>query len=173
VIVTLLHVEASEGLLTLPGAATVDQLAVPLSAILQKKGTIVHQVASDATVADALIVMNGVHVGCVVVVDQSALVGVFTERDVLVRVVSEYRDPRTILVRDVMNKEVYVATPQTTLGEALHLMVNLRFRHLPILGEDGALLGLVSSGDLTAWLATHLGAKVHELECYIHGTYLP
>ena len=168
----LRHVEASEGLLTLPGTA-VDQLGVPLSSILHKKGTVVHQVRVDASVFDALSVMNAVHVGCVVVVDDGALCGVFTERDVLVRVVGESRDPRATPVREVMNREVYVATPQTTLGEALHLMVNLRFRHLPVLGEDGALLGLVSSGDITAWLATHLGAKVHELECYIHGTYLP
>jgi CBS domain-containing protein len=172
VTVPLRHVEASEGLLTLPGTA-VDQLEVPLSAILHKKGTIVHQVGVDASVFDALSVMNAVHVGCVVVIDGGALCGVFTERDVLVRVVGELRDPRATPVREVMNREVYVATPQTTLGEALHLMVNLRFRHLPVLGEDGALLGLVSSGDLTAWLATHLGAKVHELECYIHGAYLP
>ncbi len=167
------HVEASGSLFSLPRSTTEDQFAIPLSAILDKKGPVVHTVDVAATVRDALTVMNANHVGCVVVLDgERRLCGVFTERDVLVRVAGESRDPRTTFVEEVMNREVYVASSSTTLGDALAQMVRLRFRHLPVLDDDRRLAGLVSSGDLTAWLATSLGAKVHQLECYIDGTYL-
>jgi CBS domain-containing protein len=167
-----LHAGVNDGLLTLPTSTTDDQFSTPLRAILEKKGSVVHAIPRSSTVAEALTLMNEMRIGCVVVLDDGCLCGVFTERDVLVRVVGEYRDPRFTFIQEVMNSHVHVATPATTLGEALKKMVTLRFRHLPVVDRDGHLVGIVSSGDITAWLATNLGTMVHQLECYIQGAYL-
>jgi CBS domain-containing protein len=166
-----LHVGVNHDLLALPQSTTEDHFAIPLRAILERKGSVVHAVPWSATVADALTLMNQMRIGCVVVVEEGKLCGIFTERDVLVRVVGEYRDPRFTFIQEVMNTHVFVATQDTTLGDALREMVGRRFRHLPVV-EDGQLRGIVSSGDITAWLATNLGTMVHQLECYIQGSYL-
>jgi CBS domain-containing protein len=84
-------------------------------------------------------------VGAVAVVDEKQRVaGIFTERDVLRRLALSERNPRTTSVREVMTTPVEMATPATTPGEALATMVERHYRHLPIVEEDGHLLGMLS-----------------------------
>jgi CBS domain-containing protein len=103
----------------------------------------------DATAERAIRTMLDRHVGAVAVVDESQRVaGIFTERDVLRRLSLSERDPRTTSVREVMTTPVEMATRETTPGEALATMVERHYRHLPIVEDDGHLLGMLSIRNL-------------------------
>jgi CBS domain-containing protein len=102
-------------------------------------------VPMEATAERAIQMMLDRHVGAVAVVDEKQRVaGIFTERDVLRRLALSERNPRTTSVREVMTTPVEMATPATTPGEALATMVERHYRHLPIVEEDGHLLGMLS-----------------------------
>ena len=103
----------------------------------------------DATAERAIQLMLDRHVGAVAVVDENQRVaGIFTERDVLSRLSLSDRDPRTTPVREVMTTPVEMATRATTPGEALATMVDRHYRHLPIVEDDGHLLGMLSIRNL-------------------------
>ncbi|MGA3194464.1 MAG: CBS domain-containing protein [Terriglobales bacterium] len=102
-------------------------------------------VPMEATAERAIQMMLDRHVGAVAVVDEKQRVaGIFTERDVLRRLALSERNPRTTSVCEVMTTPVEMATPATTPGEALATMVERHYRHLPIVEEDGHLLGMLS-----------------------------
>ena len=83
------------------------------------------------------------------VVQSRKLVGIFTERDVMRRVVAEHRDPEKTLLAKVMTTPVACATPDTTLDELRKVMFEKRIRHVPVLDDDNqTLVGMVSIGDL-------------------------
>ena len=103
----------------------------------------------DATAEQAIRTMLDRHVGAVAVVDENQRVaGIFTERDVLRRLSLGERTPRTTPVRDVMTTPVELATQAITPGEALATMVDRHYRHLPIVEDDGHLLGMLSIRNL-------------------------
>jgi CBS domain-containing protein len=139
--------------------------------ILRRKGEDVYSVGPLSTVIDAVNAMNDHHVGSVLVCEGGYPVGIFSERDVLVRVVAAHRDPRQTLVRDVMTTRLYTASPDDTLLEVMRLMTDRRCRHVPVM-EDELLIGLVSIGDLTKASQHNLRQEVRELSSYIGGPYL-
>jgi CBS domain-containing protein len=99
----------------------------------------------EATAEQAIRTMIDRHVGAVAVIDENLRVaGIFTERDVLRRLSLGERDPRKLSVREVMTTPVEMATRATTAGEALATMVERHYRHLPIVDDDGRLLGMLS-----------------------------
>ena len=99
----------------------------------------------EATVEQAIKTMLDRHVGAVAVVDESTRVaGIFTERDVLRRVSLGGREPGQIPVQEVMTTPVEMATLDTTPGQALATMVERHYRHLPIVDDEGRLLGMLS-----------------------------
>ncbi|MGA2204441.1 MAG: CBS domain-containing protein [Terriglobales bacterium] len=103
----------------------------------------------EATAERAIRTMLDRHVGAVAVIDENHRVaGIFTERDVLLRLSLGERDPRNISVREVMTAPVEMATRATTAGEALATMVERHYRHLPIVDDDGQLLGMLSIRNL-------------------------
>ena len=101
--------------------------------------------------------------------DGQRVVGMFTERDVLRRVVAEMRDPATTLVEEVMTTDVACAQAHTTLDEAAGVMKNRRIRHLPVFDEEDRLEGLISIGDLNAWKTDGQETTIRFLSEYIHG----
>ena len=139
--------------------------------ILRRKGEDVYSVGPLATVIDAVNTMNDHQIGSVLVCEGGYPVGVFSERDVLVRVVAAQRDPRQTLVRDVMTTRLYTASPDDTLLEVMRLMTDRRCRHVPVM-EGELLVGLVSIGDLTKASQYNLRQEVRELSSYIGGPYL-
>lgn len=139
--------------------------------VLRRKGKDVYSVGPLATVIDAVNVMNDHHVGSVLVVEGGCPVGIFSERDVLVRVVAAHRDPRQTLIRDVMTTRLHTATPDDTLLDVMRLMTERRCRHVPVM-EGEMLLGLVSIGDITKATQHNLRLEVRELSSYIGGPYL-
>jgi CBS domain-containing protein len=106
-------------------------------------------------------------VGGVMVVEGGTLAGIFTERDVLRRVVAVRLDPTTTLVRDVMTAPVLTVRPDTPLEECRALMSERRIRHLPVVADD-ALIGLVSAGDVLALEVAERQATIQHLESYVY-----
>jgi CBS domain-containing protein len=98
-----------------------------------------------ATAADAIEAMIKRRMGAAVIVDDNGIVaGIFTERDVMRRLSLSGRDPRSISIREVMTVPVVMATKDTSPAEALKVMVDQQKRHLPVVEDDGKLLGLLS-----------------------------
>lgn len=109
-------------------------------------------VANDATIATAVSLMVANGVGAVVVRSSTAVVeGIFTERDLMRRVVAEGRDPRTTLIGAVMSRDVRHVPSSATVDEALRLMVEHGYRHL-LVEEASGPVGLVSIRDLMSWV---------------------
>jgi CBS domain-containing protein len=126
-------------------------LATVASLLKEKEKAKLVSVAPTASVAEAVQTMKNENIGAVVVLDQQKLVGIFTERDVLVRVVGEARDPLKTLVSEVMTSAVRSVGPATPVIETLQLMSDRRHRHLPVL-DDSQVCGLISMGDVTRWV---------------------
>lgn len=101
----------------------------------------------DATALDAARLMNERHIGSVVVMEEDRIVGIFTERDVLRRIVAAGRDAATTTLRDVMTAPVAVAAPYTLLDELRVVMRERRIRHVPVVSGE-RMLGMISIGDL-------------------------
>lgn len=139
----------------------------PLHRVLDGKGRQVERIDASATVIAAVGLMNDRNLGSVVVFDGETLVGIFTERDVLVRVVGARRDPTTLRVREVMTSKLFTVEPTTTVEQALALMSTVPCRHLPVV-EDGRVVGLVSQGDLTRWVIRDQARAIVDLTDYIH-----
>jgi CBS domain-containing protein len=139
--------------------------------ILRRKGEDVYSIGPLATVIDAVNTMNDNHVGSVLVMENGYPVGIFSERDVLVRVVAAQRDPRQTLVRDVMTTRLHTAELEDNILEVMKLMTDRRCRHVPVM-DSGTLVGLVSIGDLTKAMQHNLRQEVRELSKYIGGPYL-
>jgi len=116
--------------------------------LIERKGHHVITISPDATVKDAAKLMSDHHIGAVMAIKSNEEVaGIFTERDVMRRVVAEGRDAATTRVRDVMTTAVAYCTSKTTLDEVRSLMREKRIRHMPVV-EEGKLVGIVSLGDL-------------------------
>ncbi|HET9131902.1 MAG TPA: CBS domain-containing protein, partial [Terriglobia bacterium] len=94
-------------------------------------------VSKNASVLDAIQAMAGAKVGSIAVVDGNVLEGIFSERDVMLRVVAEGRDPKTTTVEEVMTSPVQTIQKRTTGEEALRIMVQNHIRHLPVVDEMG------------------------------------
>jgi CBS domain-containing protein len=121
------------------------------SLLKEKEKSKLFSVVPSTSVMDAVRTMNDENIGAVLVLEGQKLVGILTERDVMVRVVGAKRDPATTLVSEVMTTPVRSVELTSRADNALRLMSNRRYRHLPVL-ENGQVRGLVSMGDLTRWV---------------------
>ena len=138
-----------------------DKRAAPLNRIFQK-GEALHSVGPDTLVTECVRTMTAEKIGALIVMDGERLIGIFTERDALSKVLAAGRDPRSTKVSEVMTKDPYCIPPTTTVGNAMELVTQRRFRHLPIV-ENGKVLAVISSGDLTHWLVKDQVREVQEL----------
>ena len=136
--------------------------------ILETKGKAVFSIAEDATAMDAAKVMNDHHIGALVVTRGEKVVGIFTERDILNRVVAQQRAPAETVVRDVMTTPVACCAPGTSRAECRGVMRGRRIRHLPVVDDD-RLVGMISIGDITAREATDQASTIQYLHDYLYG----
>ena len=137
--------------------------------ILAKKGTQVLTIQPGASVYDAARLMNEHKVGAVLVTEAGRLLGIFTERDVLMRIVAQRRDPVETRVEEVMSTQLACCRLHTTLDEARGVMMNRRIRHLPVVNDAEQVQGLVSIGDLNAYENHSQEQTIHFLHQYIYG----
>lgn len=134
--------------------------------ILRVKGQEVVTVPPTLNVLEATRLMNDRRIGAVVVVEGEEIRGIFTERDVLTRVVAAGRDPATTLLAEVMTAPIVHCSPTTSLEECRVIFTSKRIRHLPVL-EEGKLAGLITSGDLLAHEVREHQETIRHLENYI------
>ena len=135
--------------------------------ILARKGSTVHSVQAGDTVLAAARVMNERGIGGVVIQERGEMVGIFTERDILRRVVAEQKDPSQTTVRDVMTAPVVTCNPDTPLEDCMQVMSARRNRHLPVVSEDG-LCGMLTTGDILAYQVQEHEDTIQHLNNYIH-----
>jgi CBS domain-containing protein len=136
--------------------------------ILSHKGNEVASVQRERSVIDAAREMNRLRIGSLVVVEGSKVVGIFTERDILVRVVAEGRDPNRLTVGQVMTAPVVCCTPETDLAECKSIVTTRRIRHIPVIAS-GELVGIVTSGDIMARESVEREVTIESMREYIGG----
>lgn len=140
--------------------------------VLAYKGHRIETVSPEASVLDAVAKMNAHRIGSVLVTDTYrpghaySPVGIFTERDVLVRVLVPGLDPATTPVGDVMTREPITVLASASVTEAMRIVTERRCRHLPVIDDTG-LCGLVSIGDLTKWVVRDQRRTIDDLQGYI------
>lgn len=145
-------------------------MKIPISALLAQKDPTVRCVSNKASVQDAVSIMTAHRIGSVCVMEGERLVGIFTERDVLTRVVAPGLDARQTQVAKVMSTQLVTIDPSLCLDRAMAIMSDRRTRHLPVL-DQGQLVGLISIGDINKWVVERLQYEADSLRSYICGQY--
>jgi CBS domain-containing protein len=105
-------------------------------------------VDTSSTVVEAARLMKEADVGPIPVVDGDRLVGIVTDRDIAIRVVAEGKDPQSVTVGEIASKDLVTVDPQQELDEALRLMAQHQVRRLPVVEEDGRLVGILAQADV-------------------------
>lgn len=126
-------------------------------------------VTPNDTVYHALSVMAQHDVGALLVLNGEQLVGIFSERDYARKIILHGKSSKETLVSEVMSDRVAYVTPAATLDECMALMTEKRFRHLPVLEEDGNVAGMISIGDLVKETISDQKFLIEQLERYISG----
>lgn len=142
-----------------------------VSEILAAKGRHLNTISPEASVYDAAVLMNEHKIGSLLVMAEGRLVGIFTERDILRRVVASQREPATTPISEVMTCDVACCRPHTDLEEARSVMKNRRIRHLPVVADSGEVVGVISIGDLNAYQVDSQERTIYQLQEYIHGVW--
>ncbi len=135
--------------------------------ILAHKNSDVATIEESANVLDAAKLMNERHIGALVITKGDRVVGIFTERDILNRVVAEGLEPRDTQLNKVMTSPMACCNRNTKLAECKSVMSSKRIRHLPVV-EDGKLYGMISAGDILASECEDQQATIEYLHEYLY-----
>lgn len=141
-----------------------------VSSILEDKGRAVHFIGPSATVHAAVEMMCARRVGALLVATTEATLGIVSERDILTRVILERREPERTRVDEVMTRDVVCVGPHTSPREAMAVMTERRCRHLPVV-SGGAVVGMISIGDLVRAASREQEFQLRMLTEYVHGGY--
>lgn len=136
--------------------------------ILQEKGNRVWTISPDASVRDAVRLMDESNVGVLVVSKGDEVVGIVSERDIARKLILKERSSSSTLVNDIMTPDVITIAPEQSIDECMALMTSKHIRHLPVI--DGAkLAGLISIGDVVKAMIVEKEGLIKELQNYITG----
>jgi CBS domain-containing protein len=142
-----------------------------VSAILaHKKASTVWSIGPNATVLEAIRLMDEKNVGALPVVDNRTLVGIVSERDYTRKVILQGKSSKETAVSEIMTKQLLTVNPGDSIPECMQIMTEKRVRHLPVL-EGGNLVGILSIGDVVKWLISAQTSTIENLERYITGDY--
>lgn len=137
--------------------------------LLQAKEGALWSVSPDTTVYDALKLMADKNIGALLVLEGSALVGIFSERDYARKVILKGKTSKETFVKEIMTPDVLYVRPNQSIEECMALMTNKRVRHLPVL-EENKVLGVISIGDVVKAIISEQEFTIHQLENYITGS---
>jgi CBS domain-containing protein len=140
-----------------------------VSAILRQKGGSVWSIGPEATVYDAVERMAEEGIGALLVMESGALVGLLSERDYARKIILKGRSSKETKVEEIMISPPLTISPGCSVDEAMRIMTEHRVRHLPVIDGAGAVLGIVSIGDLVKWIITSHEKTIEQLESYISG----
>lgn len=142
---------------------------ITLKQMLAAKNRPLAVVTPGDSVFHALSLMAMHDVGALLVLDGEDLVGIFTERDYARKLILHGKSSKETLVSEIMSDKVAYVTLTATVDECMALMTEKHFRHLPVLSEDGEVIGIVSIGDLVKATISNQQFLISELERYITG----
>lgn len=137
-----------------------------IAEILNNKGNDVLKVAPDATVLSVVAMLAEKRIGCVPVVENGEVIGIFSERDVVYQLAQSGHSMLEALVRDAMTTPAVTIASDTPIISALSLMTRRRIRHLPVV-DDGEMVGFVSIGDLVKFRIDSIEAEAAAMRSYI------
>jgi CBS domain-containing protein len=129
---------------------------------------VLFSVQENESVAAVAHQMANLHVGAILVIEQGDLRGVFSERDLMLRVVLQRRDPETTAVREVMSSNVATVEETASLDEAMEAMHRHNCRHLPVT-RGGPVVGFLSMRDLMDYQLARQNEELSHMKAYIHG----
>lgn len=138
--------------------------------ILQSKGGEVWTTSPQSTVYEAICLMGEKNIGALVVVEDGAVIGVFSERDYSRKVALQGRTSRDTLVGDILGQPVITIRRKDSIEKCMQAMTEHRVRHLPVV-DDSSLIGLISMGDLVRWVMESQNHTILQLQGYIAGDY--
>ncbi len=141
-----------------------------ISDILQKKGGNIISVTPKTTVFESIRLMATNKIGAVLVLEGERIVGIFTERDYLNKIILQGHSSKDVPVKDAMTTKVAFITPDTSIEEGLAVMTEKRCRHLPVL-DNKKLVGVVSIGDLVRKVIQDQKVAIDSLTEYISLSY--
>jgi CBS domain-containing protein len=133
-----------------------------IQSILRKKGAAVERIAPTATLKAAIDRMREKHISSLLVTQGEAVVGIISERDILQALSQHTRSPDALQVEDAMTQTLITVAPEDSVRHAMRQMTRYRVRHLPVM-RDGALLGIVSIGDVVKDRLEDLEAEANVL----------
>lgn len=137
--------------------------------ILQNKAvTVIHTVAPESTVYDALALMASKDISAVLVTEGERLVGIFTERDYARKVVLQGRSSKEVSIGTLMTQNLLTVSPSQTVDDVMQIMTENRIRHLPVV-ERGKLIGIVTIGDAVKTVMIQQEQTIKQLSSYISG----
>jgi CBS domain-containing protein len=141
-----------------------------ISDLLRNKGSDVWSVRPDATVFDALKLMADKNTGAVLVMDGEALVGIMSERDYARKVILLGKSSKDTPVSEIMTSRVLCVRANQSVDECMALLTQKGIRHLPVLGDDDRVIGVISIGDVGKAIIAHRDFTIAQLEHYITGS---
>ena len=141
-----------------------------IDSILARKGGDIFSILPDATVFEAIEMMDQKNVGALAVMENKRLIGMISERDYTRKVFLRGKRSRETKVAEIMSTDVTTARPQESVDECLRVMTEKHIRHLPVLDGEN-MVGIISIGDLVKWVIATQSAAIEHLENYIHGGY--
>jgi CBS domain-containing protein len=147
-------------------AATKNKKTEGFMGLLRIARTPLVAVGAEATVNEAVRTMAQASIGAIGVTDRNRVIGIFSERDLMLRVVLEKRDPERTHMRDVMTSPVETIHRDSTADEALKVMLEKHIRHLPVIDRDGTLCGMISMRNLLHDKVEELTDQLDSLEAY-------
>lgn len=140
-----------------------------VATILKNKGSEVSFVSPDTMVRDALKIMAEKNIGAIVVMNNTKLVGIFSERDYARKIVLKDKSSKSTAISEIMTSEDLVTVkPSTSIDDCMVLMTERRIRHLPVV-ENEQLLGVISIGDLVKQIIEDQKITIENLQNYISG----
>jgi signal-transduction protein with cAMP-binding, CBS, and nucleotidyltransferase domain len=147
------------------------QVLDPVSVILKQKGGRIWSIHAGDTVYDAIALMADKQIGALLVMENSRLLGMLSERDYARKVILRGRSSKETRVDEIMSSDPATITPDCPIDDAMRMMTESRVRHLPVVDAHGTVVGIVSIGDLVKWIITSHQETIEQLQSYIAGTF--
>ena len=135
--------------------------------ILNKKPQDIYSVSRGTSILDALSVMMEKNISALLIIEDGALLGIFSERDYARKVILQGKSSKDTMISEVMSSNLITVAQNDSIDRCMQLMTDKHIRHLPVV-ENGKVLGLISIGDIVKNIIEEQKQTIEQLQTYIH-----